>query len=134
MGRRSDWHSFNENVPETYPTIDSPVQVRYANGGTSEGDFRKLLLHERRDVGVMGEPVEQRASVRSTPVHSVNGRHLKCCAGVEVIQPGGSILWKKVEKAVRKEHETEGFKRTLLGLDGVTGKKAVDSDALIAKN
>jgi hypothetical protein len=39
-----------------------------------------------------------------------------------------------VERAVRKKHETEGFKRTLLGLDGVTGKKAVDSDALIAKN
>jgi hypothetical protein len=47
MGHRSDWHSFNENVPEAYPTIDSPVQVRYANGGTSEGDFRKLLSHVR---------------------------------------------------------------------------------------
>jgi hypothetical protein len=47
MKHRSDWHSFNENVPEDYPTIDSHVQVRYANGGTSEGDFRKLLLHVR---------------------------------------------------------------------------------------
>jgi hypothetical protein len=47
MGHRSDWHSFNENVPEDYPTIDSHVQVRYANGGTSEGDFRKLLSHVR---------------------------------------------------------------------------------------
>jgi hypothetical protein len=47
MGRRSEWHSFNENVPETYPTIDSSVQVRYANGGTSEGDLRKLLLDVR---------------------------------------------------------------------------------------
>jgi hypothetical protein len=46
-GHRSDWHSFNENVPDAYPTIDSPVQVRYANGGTCEGDFRKLLLHVR---------------------------------------------------------------------------------------
>jgi hypothetical protein len=47
MGHRSDWHSFNETVSETYPTIDASVQVRYANGGTAEGDFRKLLLHVR---------------------------------------------------------------------------------------
>jgi len=44
MGHRSDWHSFDENVPETYPTIDSAVQVRYANGGTSEGLLRQRFI------------------------------------------------------------------------------------------
>jgi hypothetical protein len=28
----SDWHAFNPDNRTTYPKVDAPVQVRYANG------------------------------------------------------------------------------------------------------
>ena len=52
MRHLSEWHTFNADIRETYPRITATVQVRYANGGTSEGDFLKLLSHVR----VLHEP------------------------------------------------------------------------------
>lgn len=47
MQHLSDWHVFNVNIRETYPVVAATVQVQYANGGKSEGDFLKLLSHVR---------------------------------------------------------------------------------------
>jgi|HubBroStandDraft_6_1064221.scaffolds.fasta_scaffold246469_1 hypothetical protein len=47
MQHLGDWHDFNANDRRTYPKVYSPIQVQYANGRKSEGDFLKLLSHVR---------------------------------------------------------------------------------------
>ena len=47
MVRIGEWHDFNPADRSTYPKVNSPIQVRDAIGGRSEGDFLKLLSDTR---------------------------------------------------------------------------------------
>jgi hypothetical protein len=39
----SEWHSFDPKSAQTYPKIDAPLQVRYANGAERKGSFKELF-------------------------------------------------------------------------------------------
>jgi hypothetical protein len=39
----SEWHRFNPKSAHTYPKIDAPLQVRYANGAERKGSFKELF-------------------------------------------------------------------------------------------
>ena len=39
----SEWHSFDPKSAQTYPKIDAPLQVRYANGAEQKGNFKELF-------------------------------------------------------------------------------------------
>jgi hypothetical protein len=43
MEHLSDWHSFDPNNRSTYPKVNSPIQVKYANGSPAEGACRKFF-------------------------------------------------------------------------------------------
>jgi hypothetical protein len=47
MRNVNEWHDFNANDWSTYPKVYSPIQVQYANGRKSDGDFLKLLSRVR---------------------------------------------------------------------------------------
>jgi len=39
----SEWHRFNPKSAQTYPKVDAPLQVRYANGAERKGSFKELF-------------------------------------------------------------------------------------------
>ena len=43
MAHLSDWHVFDPTDRRTYPATDSPVQVRFNNGQTEEGQSRMFF-------------------------------------------------------------------------------------------
>jgi hypothetical protein len=43
MTHLSDWHTFEPSDRETYPKVDSPVQVRFDDGRMEEGDCRTFF-------------------------------------------------------------------------------------------
>jgi len=47
MAQIGAWHRFDSADRSTYPKVNSPIQVRDAIGGTSEGDFLKLVSDSR---------------------------------------------------------------------------------------
>jgi hypothetical protein len=48
MAHIGEWHDFNPADRSTYPKVNSPIQVRDATGGRSEGDFLKLVSNARQ--------------------------------------------------------------------------------------
>jgi hypothetical protein len=48
MAHIGEWHHFDPTDGSTYPKVNSPIQVRDAIGGRSEGDFLKLVSDARK--------------------------------------------------------------------------------------
>jgi hypothetical protein len=38
MAHLSAWHTFGRHDPRTHPKVNSPMQVKYANGNLAEGE------------------------------------------------------------------------------------------------
>jgi hypothetical protein len=57
MEHLSDWHSFDPNYRSTYPKVNAPIQVKYANGSLAEGDCRKFFPQKFKYQTVMTEDV-----------------------------------------------------------------------------
>jgi hypothetical protein len=52
MKHLSNWHDFDHSDQGTYPKVDAPVQVRYADGQQIEvSSFREILSSPRQIAG-----------------------------------------------------------------------------------
>jgi hypothetical protein len=47
MEHLSDWHNFDPKVAKTYPKVDAPLQLRFADGSEMDGNLAELARRKK---------------------------------------------------------------------------------------
>jgi hypothetical protein len=50
MVKPTDWHKFDPNDRKTYPNVEAPVEVRFDDGRTEEGDSRRFFPAKKSSI------------------------------------------------------------------------------------